>query len=52
MPFVQVSVKQQIEERRQNNLEFRKLWDESRAEYKEMGERIALEKCQKSSLEK
>ena len=25
MPFVQVNVKQQIEERRQNNLEFRKV---------------------------
>ena len=32
MPFVQVNVKQQIEERRQNNPEFKKLWDESKRE--------------------
>ena len=52
MPFVQVNVKQQIEERRQNNPKFRKVWDESRAEYKLIGERIVLKKCQKNNLEK
>ena len=44
MPFVQVNVKQQIEERRQNNPEFKKAWDESRAEYKLIGEMISLRK--------
>lgn len=44
MPFVQVNVKQQIEDRRQNNPEFKKAWDESRAEYKLIGEMIALRK--------
>lgn len=47
MPFVQVSVKQQIEDRRQKNPEFKKAWDESRAEYKLIGEMISLRKEEK-----
>lgn len=44
MPFVKVDVNQQIEEKRQNDPEFRKAWDESRAEYKLIGEMISLRK--------
>ena len=44
MPFVKVDVNEQIEESRQSNPEFRKAWDESRAEYKLIGEMISLRK--------
>ena len=39
MPFVEINVKNEIEKQRQNNPEFKKAWDESRAEYKLIGER-------------
>jgi hypothetical protein len=35
MPFIQVNVKQQIEERKQSNPEFKKLWDEMKSEREE-----------------
>ena len=38
MPFVEINVKNEIEKQRQNNPEFKKAWDESRAEYKLIGE--------------
>lgn len=44
MPFVEVNVKNEIEKQRQNNPEFKKAWDESRAEYKLIGEMISLRK--------
>lgn len=47
MPFVEVNVKRQIEEKRQNDPEFRKVWDDSRAEYKLIGEMISLRKKEK-----
>ena len=47
MPFVEVNVKRQIEEKRQNDPEFRKAWDDSRAEYKLIGEMISLRKKEK-----
>ena len=34
MPFVEVNIQNEIEKQRQNNPEFRKAWDESRADYK------------------
>ena len=37
-------VKNEIEKQRQNNPEFKKAWDESRAEYKLIGEMISLRK--------
>ena len=40
MPFVEINVKNEIEKQRQNNQEFKKAWDESRAEYKLIGEMI------------
>mgnify|MGYP000304538986 CR=1 FL=1 len=42
MPFVEVNIQNEIE--RQSNPEFRKAWDESRAEYKLIGEMISLRK--------
>ena len=44
MPFVEVNVHNEIEKQSQNNPEFRKVWDESRAEYKLIGEMISLRK--------
>ena len=44
MPFVVVNIQNEIEKQRQNNPEFRKAWDESRAEYKLIGEMISLRK--------
>ena len=44
MPFVEVNVKREIEKRRQNNEQFKKEWNESRAEYRLIGEMISLRK--------
>lgn len=44
MPFVEVNIQNEIEKQRQNNTEFRKVWDESHAEYKLIGEMISLRK--------
>ena len=44
MPFVEIKVKNEIEKQRQNDPKFRKAWDDSRAEYKLIGEMISLRK--------
>lgn len=44
MPFKEINVKQEIEKQRENDPKFRKAWDESRAEYKLIGEMISLRK--------
>ena len=44
MPFVEVNIQNEIEKQRQSNPEFRKAWDESRAEYNLIGEMISLRK--------
>ena len=44
MPFVEINVKNEIEKQRQNNPEFNKAWDQSRAEYKLIREMISLRK--------
>ena len=44
MPFVEINVKNEIEKQRQNDPKFRKEWDDSRAEYKLIGEMISLRK--------
>ena len=44
MPFVEINVKNEIEKQRQNNPEFKNTLDESRAEYKLIGEMISLRK--------
>lgn len=47
MPFKEINVKQEIEKQRESDPKFRKAWDESRAEYKLIGEMIALRKREK-----
>ena len=44
MPFVEINVKNEIEKQKQNDPEFRKAWDDSRAEYRLKGEKISLRK--------
>lgn len=44
MPFIQTNIETEIESKRQNDSEFRTAWDESRAEYKLIGEMISLRK--------
>ena len=44
MPFVEVNIQNEIEKQRQNDPKFKKAWDESRAEYKLIGEMISLRK--------
>ena len=47
MPFVVADVKKEIEEQRQADSEFKKAWDDSRAEYELIGEMISLRKQEK-----
>jgi len=46
MPFVQVDVDTIIQENRDTDPEFRKVWDESREEYRLLGEMIAIRRQQ------
>ena len=46
MPFVQVDVETIIQENRDADPEFRKVWDESREEYRLLGEMIAIRRQQ------
>lgn len=48
MPFVKIDVDKKIEEKRQTDPEFRKVWDESRDEYKIIGEMISSKKKRKT----
>lgn len=52
MPFVQVNIDQEIEKRRKENPVFKKTWDESREEYKLIGEMISLRKQEKVTQSK
>lgn len=47
MPFIQTNVEKQIEFKRETDPEFKKAWDESRAEYRLIGEMISLRKQEK-----
>lgn len=47
MPFVEINVKNEIEKQKQNDPEFRKAWDDSRAEYRLIGEMISENITQK-----
>ena len=47
MAFVQIDTKKEIEKRRQESKTFKKAWDESREEYKLIGEMINLRKQEK-----
>lgn len=44
MPFIEINVKSEIEKQRESDPKFKKAWDESRAEYKLIGEMISLRK--------
>ncbi|MGN0406566.1 MAG: helix-turn-helix domain-containing protein [Bariatricus sp.] len=47
MAFKEISVKQEIERQKELDANFKKAWDESRAEYKLIGEMISLRKQEK-----
>lgn len=47
MPFVEMNVQKEIEKRKQESPEFEKAWDESREEYRLIGEMISLRKKEK-----
>lgn len=44
MPFVEINVHDEIEKRKQESPNFQKEWDESREEYRLIGEMISLRK--------
>ena len=44
MPFKQVSIKNVINEELKNDAEFKKAWEESRTEYKLLGELLKIRK--------
>lgn len=47
MPFVQVDINEVISKKKTNDAEFQKMWDDSREEYRLIGEMIALRKAEK-----
>lgn len=46
MPFVEMNVKETIENEKKGNPEFAKVWDDSRTEYKLLAELVRLRKEQ------
>ena len=44
MPFIKTNVSEQIELLRETDPDFKKAWDESRTEYRLIGEMISLRK--------
>lgn len=49
MPFVRVNIANEIEKEREKSLEFEKAWDESREEYRLIGEMINIRKQKKNN---
>lgn len=47
MSYIKIDIDQIIENKRSSNSEFKKAWDDSREEYRLIGEMIALRKIQK-----
>lgn len=47
MPFVKISVEELVEQKREESETFRKNWDESREEYRLIGEMISLRKSER-----
>lgn len=47
MPFVEVNIKKEIEKRKEESPSFAKAWNESREEYRLIGEMISLRKAEK-----
>lgn len=52
MGFVQVNITEEIEKKRNQSPEFKKAWDESREEYRLIGEMISIRKQNKISQSK
>lgn len=52
MPFVQVHIANEIEKEKEKSLEFEKAWDESREEYRLIGEMINIRKQKKMTQSK
>ena len=44
MPFVEENIEQEIEKRRKRDADFRESWDNSREEYRLIGELVSLRK--------
>ena len=44
MTFRKINIEDKIHEKRENDIEFKKAWDESRTEYKLLGELVKLRK--------
>lgn len=51
MPFVKANVKREIEEKRENDPEFKKAWDESREEYEKLKEEVFGQKTEEELSE-
>ena len=47
MPFTKVNINKVIEEKRKQDPDFKKVWDDSREEYRLIGEMISLRKAKK-----
>lgn len=47
MPFVKGNISQKIEEKRKESPDFKKVWDESREEYRLIGEMISIKNKRK-----
>lgn len=47
MPFEKLNVQEEIEKRKRNSKEFEKQWEESREEYRLIGEMISIRKIEK-----
>lgn len=52
MPFVEVDINKVIDEKRENDPVFKRVWDDSREEYRLIGEMISLRKMEKVTQEK
>lgn len=47
MPFEQLNVQEEINKRKNTSSEFEQLWEESREEYRLIGEMISIRKAEK-----
>lgn len=52
MPFIQTNITEEIEKERERSSEFKKAWDESREEYRLIGEMISIRKQKKLTQSK
>lgn len=51
MPFVEVDINKVINKKRENDPVFKRVWDDSREEYRLIGEMISLRKMEKVTQE-